>query len=288
MDRAATDAPNDAPPAAGEPAPLDAVRAAVEAHPLRRRGAAHLHLFEFSSLAPLDPLLGRLLEGSERDRAGRFHYLEDRQRYQRGRGLLRWLLGAYLARAPGGLVFDYAQHGRPSLRGGGIEFNVSHTRRYLALAFAADGALGVDVEGDRGATDLLRIARRFFAEAEYEKLASLPEGGRTRAFLRCWTQKEAYIKAHGVGLSMPLNRFEVGVLPEDPCGLRAAFDDSSELARWQFAETDQLQDAHVALAVEGVGREVRVWRWGHEPVSPSNAETAPLRDGPRRLITDIS
>lgn len=261
MDRPATDAPTDTPPAAPEPEPLSALRAAVNAHPLRPRGPAHLHLFDFDSLAALDPLLGPLLERAERERAGRFHFREDRQRYERGRGLLRWLLGTYLGAAAGGLVFDYARHGRPSLRGGGIEFNVSHTRRYLALAFAADGALGVDVEGDRGATDLLRIARRFFATGEYEKLAALPADRQTRAFLRCWTQKEAYIKAHGVGLSMPLNRFEVGVLPEEPCGLRAARDDPAELERWQFRESVELADAHVAVAVEGVGREVAVWRW---------------------------
>lgn len=242
---------------------LEYLRRSVEEAPLRGDGGtAHLHLFDFAWLAPLSPLLYSFLDDAERRRAGRFHFPEDARRYERGRGVLRWLLGAHLGSAPERLAFDYTEHGRPSLRQAGIEFNVSHTRRFLALAFVRGGAVGVDVEGDRGAQDLMRIARRFFAAAEYEKLASLPEDRRKRAFLRCWTQKEAYIKAHGVGLSMPLNRFEVGVLPEEPCGLLAAHDDSSELRRWQFVERHDLEDAHVAVAVEGVGREVAVWRWG--------------------------
>jgi 4'-phosphopantetheinyl transferase len=254
---------------------LDALRRVTEAEPLPAGGAGvHVHLLRFPALRAEGEGLSELLSPDERRRASAFRFRDDADRFRAGRGLLRWLLGCYLGEPAERLRFEYSPHGRPSLPGQELRFSVAHTRRYLALAFARGGDVGVDVEGADHVTDPLEISRRFFAPAEHVKLATLPCAVRERAFLRCWTQKEAYVKAHGLGLSMPLDAFEVAVLPEERCGLLAvAPSGEAELSRWELFETDDLADAHVALAVEGAHLRVRAWRWE----GPGEPRSLPMR-----------
>ncbi len=127
--------------------------------------------------------------------------------------LLRLLLAAYLALPPRAIRLAHGRHGKPELaggQGGCLAFNLSHTGRWLLVAVAARGPLGVDLENTaRRIGRPLALARRYFAAAEYETLAALPPAERHAAVLRLWTAKEAVVKWHGGGLASGLDRFTI-------------------------------------------------------------------------------
>ncbi len=154
--------------------------------------------------------LAALLSADEVERAGRFHFDIHRKRYIVGRAMLRTTLSRILGTAPRKLQFAYSQYGKPTLEGD-LRFNLSHSDSYAVLAVAAGCDVGVDVERVRRDDDLIPLARRFFSPAEVEQLTALPADEQTMAFFRCWTRKEAYIKADGAGLSIPLDAFSVAL-----------------------------------------------------------------------------
>src|SRR5690606_249339 len=155
-----------------------------------------------------------LLSAAERDRLSRYRFADHQRRYQIGHGALRLILAGYLNVDPAKIVFRVGPRGKPYLVGGGPQFNLSHSGK-LALIGVAAYELGVDVEKVRHLESLTQIAQRHFSDAEFQNLSAEPEHARELAFYRCWTRKEAYIKALGEGLSMSLDSFEVS-LGEEP------------------------------------------------------------------------
>lgn len=207
-----------------------------------------------------------LLSQEERERALRFRFARDRDHYTVGRGSLRAILGRYLELAPTGLQFGYGAHGKPELthpEGASLQFNLSHSHRLGLLAVSAERALGVDVEavhrdvGDEG------IARRFFSAAEVERLQSLPVEERKAAFFRCWTRKEAYLKARGDGISYGLHHFAVTLAPNEDAALIANTREPAEVTRWTLAAVPVPPGYEAAVAVEGAGWELRCREWTH-------------------------
>lgn len=167
--------------------------------------------------------LGRLeasLSPDEKARADRFHFANDRNRFVAARGLLRELLGTYLQQSPADLEFSCAKYGKPSLSGGnassGLCFNVSHSAGMAVYAFAKERNLGIDVERVRPEFGGEDIARRYFSAREIADLRTLPPDARAEGFFHCWTRKEAYLKATGMGLQIPLDSFAVSLLPGKP------------------------------------------------------------------------
>ena len=163
------------------------------------------------------------------------------------------LLGRYLGVPPETLSFDYGPFGKPRLTGlkTPLQFNASHSGHILLIAIMLDRAIGIDVERIRSNLSVLDIAERFFSPLERAALAALPETLRTNAFFDCWTRKEAYIKARGEGLSLPLNGFDVSFLPGEPAQLLATRPDAAEASRWRLRELDVADGYKAALAVEG-------------------------------------
>ncbi|HET6230020.1 MAG TPA: 4'-phosphopantetheinyl transferase superfamily protein [Longimicrobiaceae bacterium] len=221
-----------------------------------------------ASLEPPAPELARLaatLAEDEQVRAARFRFPVHRDRYVAGRGILRVLLGRYLGIRPREVRLTYTAHGKPALAdqggAGGLCFNVSNTEALGLYAFARGRHLGVDVEHVRPMPDGVAIARRFFSAPENEVFAALPEEGRELAFFTCWTRKEAYIKAVGEGLSMPLDRFDVTLVPGDPARLLATRPDASEAARWVLHELHPGAGFVGALMVEGSGCAISCYDW---------------------------
>ncbi|HKG01307.1 MAG TPA: 4'-phosphopantetheinyl transferase superfamily protein, partial [Xanthobacteraceae bacterium] len=159
--------------------------------------------------------LTELVSPEERQKADRFHFQIDRERHVIGRALVRILLGHLLDRRPDSLHFHHNDFGKPGLLGGAnerrLQFNVSHSGDLILIALAANRAIGVDVEHVRGDLEVDGIAARFFSAREQADLAMLDEGPRRDAFFRCWTRKEAFIKARGEGLSLPLDQFDVSL-----------------------------------------------------------------------------
>jgi 4'-phosphopantetheinyl transferase len=148
-----------------------------------------------------------LLSADECERADRFHFARDRDRFVAARAALRRVLGGYLDCAPESLVFAYSAHGKPSVDG--LAFNVSHSNELALIAVTRGREVGVDIEWHRPDIDLPSVARSSFSLVEQRALFALPRAEQFAAFFRIWARKESYIKAHGDGLSLPLDSFSV-------------------------------------------------------------------------------
>ena len=197
-----------------------------------------------------------LLGKEELERAARFRFEQDRHRYIYGRGLLRELAAAYLGTKPNALHFLHASGGKPSLApdaaGRQLGFNLSHSGARLLLGFGWNRQIGVDVELVRHDVETRQIGERYFSQEEQKALFSLTPAAQIPAFFRCWTRKEAYVKAVGEGLSLPLSQFDVSLLPGEPATLLATRPDAGEASRWTLRNLDLGPEYAAAVAVERV------------------------------------
>lgn len=199
------------------------------------------------------------LEDHEILRADRFHFERDRIAFAVGRGFLRQVLGRYLETKPEALQFSYGAYGKPALDGEQtLQFNMSHSRAVGLVAVTEAKDVGVDVEYIRADFASEEIARRFFSPTEVEAFNALPEDQQVAGFFRCWSRKEAYIKAIGRGLSQPLDGFDVTLAPDvAPALLRA---DGDDVSRWSLSDLDAGEDYAAALVVEGQISNIRCWQ----------------------------
>lgn len=219
--------------------------------------------------APLDiaparlARLEQLLHADERKRAARFHGATLSRRFIAGRGLLREVLAAYLDIAAADIRFANDAYGKPELAdlvGRSLQFNVAHSAGLILIAVSPGPRLGVDVEAVRWFDEMEGIAGRFFSLGECERLAGLPAADRVAAFYRCWTRKEAYLKAIGTGLSKPLDSFDVSVSPDEPALVRDAGDVHAPL-RWSIVHLEPASGFVGAIALEYPSPTVKCWRW---------------------------
>lgn len=151
-----------------------------------------------------------LLTDDECSRADRFVRGVDRDRFTVARAFLRDVLARHLGTRADRVRISEQPAGKPVLEGEHLRFNLSHSGDLALLAVSLDREIGVDLEALRPVRDACLLAERFFAPREVATLRSSPAAERDAAFLRCWTLKEAYVKGVGGGLSLPLDRFEVG------------------------------------------------------------------------------
>jgi 4'-phosphopantetheinyl transferase len=197
----------------------------------------------------------QVLSPDERERAARFRFEKDRLHFSAARSWLRMVLGRYLDSDPGGLRFRYAEKGKPSLdpsqEASRLTFNISHSGGVALFAFTRGRELGIDVERVRRDFNTDAIAQRFFSAAEQARLLVLPADQRPEAFFRCWTRKEAYIKARGEGLSLPLHQFDVSIKIGDQNALVATRPDPDEASRWSLLDLDAGRDFAAAIAIAG-------------------------------------
>ena len=190
-----------------------------------------------------------LLETDEIARANRFYFETHRNHFIVARGFLRLLLGHYLQTDPKQLRFSYGAWGKPALIGESrLRFNMSHSHGVALYAVTEGREIGVDVEHIRADFASDDIARRFFSGCEFGALRELPAEDRVAGFFRCWTRKEAYIKATGRGLSQPLDGFDVTLAPDENVALLRTEDGSHE--RWQLVDIAVGVEYAGALAVE--------------------------------------
>lgn len=196
----------------------------------------------------------RHLSPDETTRAARFVFEKDRIAYRIGRGRLREILGMLIGQPPEALRFTYGDHGKPALPGGPA-FNLSHSDGLACLA-VADRALGVDIEAHREIED--GVAERFFSPTEYAALSALPASGWTDGFFRCWTRKEAVVKAMGDGLSIPLDRFDVTLGPGAPPRMTRLDPAHGAVAGWRLAHLDLGPGLTGALAANTGGTPLEI------------------------------
>jgi 4'-phosphopantetheinyl transferase len=159
--------------------------------------------------------LESLLSADEAARAGRFYFERDRRRFVVGRGILRTILGEYLALAPRELVFEYGPNDKPSLaawQAGAppLAFNVAHSEGLALIAVTRAGDVGIDLERIRPVPEWEQIAESSFSPSELARIQAAPAGDRIEEFFRAWTRQEAVLKALGVGLNGVGGRRESG------------------------------------------------------------------------------
>lgn len=199
-------------------------------------------------LLPLEiapPELERLKALLSREELGRGDRLLDparRDRFFAGRGMLRELLGRCLGEEPRRVRISEGKTGKPYLpdhRGpDALRFNVSHSGEFLVVALALGHEVGIDIEEMRQDLSYEPMARRFFSPREREELFGLPQEEQLQAFYRCWTCKEAYLKATGSGFLHPSSAFDVTLLPGQPPALLAHRGSHRDVERWEIADVD--------------------------------------------------
>ncbi len=191
------------------------------------------------------------LSPEEREHAAQFAFDRDRHCFALTRTVLRQLLTAYTGQAPGSHLLVAGARLKPQLASGEIHFNVSHSRNRSLLAFAHQ-PLGVDIEWIRWIPEMEQIVMRNFAPGEQRRWASVPPDRREFTFFLCWTRKEAYVKALGEGLYMPLDSFEVSLDPGEPARLLTVAD-------WSMYDLS-VPGYAAALSIGGPEHSHRAWR----------------------------
>lgn len=217
--------------------------------------------------ASLSALRATLSE-EERGRAERFVFPTDRDHFLAARGALRGILARYLRTDPARIAFRTTEYGKPFLEtesapaSESLRFNLSHSGDRALCAVTRAREIGIDVERVRQDFDVYEIADRFFSRAEVASLRALPEASLREGFFTCWTRKEAYIKARGEGLSMPLDSFDVSLEPGSPARLLSVRGEGGG-ANWALREILPGPGYVAAVAVGGPDDfRVRAYEWG--------------------------
>jgi 4'-phosphopantetheinyl transferase len=198
--------------------------------------------------------LSRHLTADEHQRAARFHFAEHGHRFTVARARLRQQLAVLLSVQPGELRFSEGEHGKPALTdafsAGGLTFNLSHSGAAGLVGWSWHRAIGVDIEYWRKTSDEAALVRRYFSPHEIAVYEATAPEARMQAFFNCWTRKEAYVKAVGRGLGLPLDSFDVSLDRNDARLLRAsAVQDDGR--RWSLASPQLEAGVSAAVVLEG-------------------------------------
>lgn len=188
-----------------------------------------------------------LLNTEEKARAARFRFDRDQTCYILTRGVLRHLLGGYLQLPADELSFEVGEHGKPALSGAKLEFNVSHSGSYSLLGFCRGRRVGVDVEEIRPRKSVDLVAEHHFADGELAGVLEAEGDERLTRFYRCWTRKEAYMKATGMGLAVGLKSFEVSVGEE----AKLVWTERGDADAWQLSDVEVADGYAGATCVAG-------------------------------------
>lgn len=220
----------------------------------------HVRAVKLAESCPVLPALRRFLSPEEKVRHDRFHSRHDRDQFALGRGGLRVLLARYCRSSPAEVPLRLTPEGKPVLPAGtnpdGWMFNVAHADGLVVWAFARDRLVGIDTEPVRPLAEEAGVVADYFTPAEVEAYRALPEGERTRGFLRAWTRKEAVLKAAGVGLTEGLAHFVVSLGPDEPACVLRGEPGGIDASRWSLHDL-KIDPGHItALAV--LGSDVRI------------------------------
>jgi 4'-phosphopantetheinyl transferase len=198
--------------------------------------------------------LAGILSAEEKNRSEKFRSDRDKLCAVVSRGVLRLILSAYLGQPPAQIQMISGPQGKPALfhqdKRHPIQFNLSHSHETVLYGITRMGEIGVDVEKVRDVPDFEKIIRRFFSARERTAFDELPPAQRKRAFFTCWSRKEAFMKARSDGFSLPLDQFDVSILPDQPAALLATRWDPSEVNRWLLSDIRLDADHAAAMAVD--------------------------------------
>jgi len=196
--------------------------------------------------------LWRLLTEEERHRALLFRFPLHRNRFVAARGLLRRILARYVEQSPEAIRLTIGPNGKPEIACPypcAIHFNVSHCEAFAAYAIANTRRIGIDIERIRTLQDSVGISRQFFAPEEQVELAAMPHEQKEQGFFACWTRKEAYLKACGLGFSVELDTFAI-LAAATPRLTRVDWE-PDDIGRWTFATFAPCDNYTGTVVVEG-------------------------------------
>jgi 4'-phosphopantetheinyl transferase len=226
-----------------------------------------VHVWKTSLDLPLRSVehLRTLLIDEEASRAARFYFERDRKRWIVAHAVLRRLLGSYLAVSPQTPRFTTGEYGKPALsfpqEGRRLRFNLSHSGDLALYAFAYEREVGVDVEQMRANVECAELATHYFSPRECASLRALPAEQQEEAFFLCWSRKEAYIKARGMGLSLGLDQFDVSLIPGEPARLLGSREEPCIAERWSLQALWPGAGYAGAVVAERTDWQLRCWQW---------------------------
>lgn len=231
--------------------------------PLPRPDEIHIWRFYLDQPAAYRQQVRPFLAADEEARAVRFVFEAHRHAFVVARGALRRILGLYLDCHPAEVAFTYNKHGKPALvpaqNLADLQFNLSHSGRIALLAVTQQHPLGVDVEQWRPDVANDEMAKFTFSEREYQTWLALPMVQQAAGFYSCWTRKEAFIKAHGLGLALDLKTFDIELHPNKPAQLHAFRTNPAEVGQWQLQDIPIDEGYSAAVAVKAHGWQLHLW-----------------------------
>lgn len=199
--------------------------------------------------------LKRWLDRQEMERASRIPNLQTRRSFLVAHGVLRCLMARYLECDPGAIELATDPQGKPKLTSPeGMQFNMSHSAEWAAFAFSSNCAVGVDLEKVRALPGLPHLIRRVLCAEEAAELMDLSESDRGRGFFCCWTRKEAYSKAVGMGLLTGFDNFCVAADPDQPARMIHIGFDAAAAAAWAIDDLPMPHGYAGAVAYPDSGR----------------------------------
>lgn len=197
-------------------------------------GEVHVWLFDLDDPGWVFPSSGLFLSEEETRHANHYRFDKDRQRFVARRSLLRQLLGQYCGKAPQEIIYRTNQFGKPALSLPQICFNLSDCQNKIAFAFTLQNEIGVDIEKITSLHELSGMAETWFSPIERARLLTLAPEKQLDGFYHVWTQKEAFVKAHGEGLLLPLDYFSVEVDPDVPGGIQTIQGGVEKSSAWKM------------------------------------------------------
>jgi 4'-phosphopantetheinyl transferase len=203
---------------------------------------------DLDALAPRLDNLARHLSDTELARAERFRAPCDRDRYIARHGWLREQLAARLHRPAREIAYAHNAFGKPFVAGAAFHFNLSHSNGVALLTCGPPAGIGCDIEWMNSSVDMTATMEKFFSVSERAAFASLPQAHWLAGFYNAWTRKEAYVKALGCGLSLPLDAFDVELDPRRPARLLHG------CAGWSVASFAPLPGFQAAVVASGAWR----------------------------------
>jgi 4'-phosphopantetheinyl transferase len=203
-----------------------------------------------------------LLSAEERARLDAFSFEQGRREFLLARVLARRSLSRHAPVSPEAWRFELGEYGRPLVASPRtrLSFNLSHTQGLAACVVSGEAEVGVDIEALDRNRETIALADRYFSPAEAAAVRAPPEAARRDRFFEYWTLKEAYLKACGIGLSLPMSHFSFDLSEGAPIGVRFAPSLCDEPSRWSFAllRPTPRHVAAVALRFDGAAPELRV------------------------------
>ena len=229
----------------------------------------HVHIWK-ASLSPSESQLARLqnlLATDEQIRAKRFKFLKHRRAFITARGVLRLILSQYLQIAPQSLHFGQGPHGKPFLISPTIpqlSFNVSHSHNIALYAVTLESHIGIDIEYHRKKLGVQSLIQRICSTEEKAILMALSPPEQKKGFFACWTRKEAYVKATGKGITIPLASLTVSLPPVKFVGLQQTESDEEDISHWAMSELPVGPSYTAAFAIKKINCVTSYWAWSWE------------------------